>query len=100
LTKAAVNRWMHQDDKILIYTKGDFVFVFNFHPTKSFDGYFIPVGKEGRYRVVLSTDDGTYGGFDRIDGSARYEATRTPADWVGFSCYVPCRSAFVLKRMK
>ena len=100
LTKSAVNRWMHQDDKILIYTKGDFVFVFNFHPTKSFDGYFIPVGKEGRYRVVLSTDDGTYGGFDRIDGAARYEATRTPADWVGFSCYVPCRSAFVLKRMK
>ena len=100
LTKSAVNRWMHQNDKILIYTKGDFVFVFNFHPTKSFDGYFIPVGKEGRYRVVLSTDDGTYGGFDRIDGAARYEATRTPADWVGFSCYVPCRSAFVLKRMK
>ena len=100
LTKSAVNRWMHQNDKILIYTKGDFVFVFNFHPTKSFDGYFIPVGKEGRYRVVLSTDDGTYGGFDRIDGAARYEATRTPADWVGFSCYVPCRSAFVLKRIK
>ena len=100
LPKTAVNRWMHQDDKVLIYTKGDFVFVFNFHPTKSFDGYFVPVEKEGRYRVVLSTDDGTYGGFDRIDDRTRYEATRTPADWVGFSCYLPCRSAFVLKRTK
>ena len=100
LGKKAVNRWMHQDDKVLMYTKGDTVFVFNFHPTKSFDGYFVPVEKEGRYRVVLSTDDGTFGGFDRVDTQARYQAKRTPADWVGFHCYLPCRSAFVLKKMK
>lgn len=100
LGKKAVNRWMHQDDKVLMYTKGDTVFVFNFHPTKSFDGYFVPVEKEGRYRVVLSTDDGTFGGFDRVDTQARYQAERTPADWVGFHCYLPCRSAFVLKKMK
>jgi len=40
----AQNRWMHEDDKVLIYTKGDYVFIFNFHPEKSFDGYFVPVG--------------------------------------------------------
>ena len=34
LSKKAENRWMHQDDKVLIYSKGDYVFAFNFHPQK------------------------------------------------------------------
>ena len=36
LCEKAVNRWIHQYDKVLIYTKGDYVFIFNFHPTNSF----------------------------------------------------------------
>lgn len=32
LQKQAENRWMHQDDKMLIYNKGNVVFIFNFHP--------------------------------------------------------------------
>ena len=38
-------RWLHNDDKIIMYTKGDLAFAFNFHPEKSFDGYFVPVEK-------------------------------------------------------
>lgn len=98
LSKEAVNRWMHQDDKILIYTKGDFVFAFNFHPTKSFDGYFVPVGETGNYKTVLSSDDGKFGGFHRVDTAYEYEATTTPADWIGFQCYLPSRSAIVFKK--
>ena len=94
----AENRWMHQDDKVLIYTKGDTVFIFNFHPTKSFDGYFVPVGKEGTYKVVLSSDDGRYGGFSRVDTDVEYETFTTPADWVGFKCYLPNRTAVVMKK--
>ena len=98
LSKEAVNRWTHQDDKILIYTKGDFVFAFNFHPTKSFDGYFIPVGKAGNYGIVLSSDDGKFGGFGRVDTAYEYEASTTPADWIGFQCYLPSRSAIVFRK--
>lgn len=98
LAKEAVNRWMHQDDKILIYSKGDVVFAFNFHPTKSFDGYFIPVGEEGAYEVALSSDDGTFGGFNRVDTSYVYHTQTTPAGWVGFQCYLPNRSAIVFKK--
>ncbi|MBQ8185227.1 MAG: alpha amylase C-terminal domain-containing protein [Lachnospiraceae bacterium] len=98
LEKKPENRWMHQDDKIMIYTKGDTVFAFNFHPTKSFDGYFIPVGQKGTYQVVLSSDDGEFGGFSRVDTGVQYEAVTTPANWVGFRCYLPNRSAVVLKR--
>ena len=66
--------------------------------TKSFDGYFIPVEKEGTYEIILSSDDGTYGGFNRVDTTYKYKAEKTPADWVGFQCYLPSRSAIVFKK--
>ena len=94
------NRWMHQDDKILIYTKGDLVFIFNFHPTKSFEKYFIPVGKKGKYKVILSSDDDLFGGFSRVDTKITYQTFTTPDDWNGFHCYLPNRSAIVLKRRR
>ncbi len=98
LALPAENRWMHQEDKVLIYTKGNTVFAFNFHPEKSFEGYFIPVGKAGTYEVVLSTDDPTFGGFSRVDSQVRYKTVTTPAGWIGFQCYLPSRSAIVLKK--
>ncbi|MBQ9136722.1 MAG: alpha amylase C-terminal domain-containing protein [Lachnospiraceae bacterium] len=98
LAKEAVNRWMHQDDKILIYSKGDMVFAFNFHPTKSFEGYFVPVGEPGAYEVVLSSDDGAFGGFNRVDTSYVYHTQTTPDNWHGFQCYLPSRSAIVFKK--
>ena len=100
LPMSAVNRWMHQQDKILIYTKGKFVFIFNFHPERSFDGYFVPVGEAGTYAVVLSSDDDKFGGFNRVDSSVCYEATETPDGWFGFKCYLPNRSAIVMKKVK
>ncbi len=94
------NRWLHNDDKVLIYTKGDVVFIFNFNPTRSFEGYFVPVGSEGTYRVILSSDDHEFGGFSRIDTSRDYVAEKTPADWIGFPYYLPCRTAVVMKKVK
>ncbi|MBQ3549887.1 MAG: alpha amylase C-terminal domain-containing protein [Clostridia bacterium] len=94
------NQWVHQEDKIIIYTKGDIVFIFNFNPSRSFDGYFVPVENKGRYKVILSSDDGEFGGFSRVDNSTKYKTFDTPAGWVGFKCYLPSRSAIVLKRIK
>ncbi|MBQ9859211.1 MAG: alpha amylase C-terminal domain-containing protein [Clostridia bacterium] len=100
LPKKAVNRWMHNEDKTLIYSKGDLLFAFNFHPTASFEGYFVPTGETGDYRVVLSTDDPVYGGFGRVDTTYRYTATRQPDGRVGFLCYLPARTATVFKKEK
>ena len=100
LSKPSVNRWMHQDDKVLIYEKGNALFAFNFHPHKSFDSYFIPVGEEGTYSVVLSTDSSAFGGFDRADAAYRYTATAWPDGRIGFLCYLPSRAALVLKKDK
>ena len=98
LCEKAVNRWIHQDDKILIYTKGDYVFIFNFHPEKSFEGYFVPTGQKGTYKTVLSSDDGMFGGHSRVDSSVRYKSVFHPDGRVGFNCYLPNRTAIVLKK--
>ncbi len=99
LSEPAVNRWMHQEDKVLVYTKGELVFVFNLHPSRSFDGYFVPVGEAGRYKVVLSTDEERFGGFGRVDRQCRYQAKPTADGWIGFPFYLPCRTATVLKKV-
>ena len=99
LEKPAESRWLHQDDKIIMNNKGDVIFAFNFHPEKSFDGYFVPVLEEGDYKVIMSTDDGVFGGFDRVDKEYIYKAETTPDDWKGFKCYLPSRSAIVFKKV-
>ena len=98
LTKKAECKWLHEDDKIIIFTKGDYVFAFNFHPTKSFDGYFIPTGKGGSYGVALSSDDGKFGGFSRVDTDHIYKTYKTADRRSGFNCYLPNRSAIVFKK--
>ena len=97
LNITAENTWLHEDDKIIIYQKGDTVFCFNFHPTKSFDGYFVPVKIKGEYEVILSSDGGKFGGHSRVDTDALYKSYTTPHGWEGFNCYLPSRTAIVLK---
>ena len=100
LDKKAENRWMHQDDKIIIYNKGDTVFAFNFHPEKSFEGYFVPTPKKGNYKVVLSSDEGIFGGLDRIDKQYKYKAEPDFEKRVGFRCYLPSRTVAVFKKTR
>ena len=95
LSKPSVCLTVHEDDKVLIFEKGNLVFAFNFHPEKSFDGYPVPAAKVGTYKVILSSDDGVFGGFDRVDKSVRYTAQDN-----GFRCYLPNRSAIVFKKTK
>ena len=98
LSKKAECKWIHEDDKVIIFTKGDYVFAFNFHPTKSFDGYFVPVSKSGSYEVALSSDCGEFGGFSRVDTEHIYKTARTLDTRIGFNCYLPSRSAVVFKK--
>ena len=88
---------IHEDDKLLAYKKDDNLFVFNFHPYKSFEGYAIPADS-GEYKVILSTDDSDFGGHNRIDKEYIYKTEIIN----GRECvklYIPSRSAFVLKKL-
>ena len=82
---------------VLAYERIQLTFVFNFLPTASFSGYFIPVSKEGVYQVILSTDDSIYGGQDRISKTYEYHTEKLPDGRVGFLIYLPSRTGMVLK---
>ncbi len=100
LSKKAENRWIHDGDKVLMYTKDKTVFAFNFHPENSFEGYFVPTGRPGTYRAVLSTDQAAYGGFDRVDMNYEYTAQPDADGRFGFYAYLPSRTATVFQRME
>ena len=100
LSSPTQSTWIQNDDKVLMYLRGKIAFAFNFHPNQSFDGYFVPVAEEGTYQVILSSDDGLYGGYDRIDTDYQYKATKAEDGRIGFLCYLPCRSSMVLKKIK
>jgi 1,4-alpha-glucan branching enzyme len=98
LGKKAEEKWLHNGDKVMVYTKGNLVFVFNFHPYKSFEGYFVPTAKSGSYKVLLTTDEERFGGHNRVDTKYVYTAKTLDDGRKGFLCYLPSRSAIVFKK--
>ncbi|KAL6841200.1 hypothetical protein ACP4OV_028973 [Aristida adscensionis] len=87
----------HEEDKVIIFERGDLVFVFNFHWSNSFFDYRVGCLKPGKYKVVLDSDDGLFGGFSRLDHDAEYFTADWPHDNrpCSFSVYAPSRTAVV-----
>jgi 1,4-alpha-glucan branching enzyme len=91
----------NNNDKVVAFMRGEFLFVFNFNPKQSFTDYGIPV--KGKFRIVLDTDDPDFGGFDRIDRNAVYLSIKK-ADRgiinapVYLYLYLPLRTCLVFKR--
>lgn len=96
-----VKLWEQNEDQVLAYERGDFVYVFNFHPTNSYTDYGI-LAKNGRYKVVLDTDDPAFGGFGRQDPSVEHCTKYDPDfsfDGKGrLMLYLPARTAIVLRK--
>ncbi len=84
--------YIHQEDMVVSYVRGEHIFVYNFSPTQSYTGYGVPAPK-GLYRVAVSSDDAAYGGHGHVDSSTEY-----PADDSQLQLYLPARSALVLRR--
>ena len=93
------NLWIQEKDKILMYERGSLTFAFNFHSSRSFAGYFMPVSHEGVYRVVLSTDDVQFGGQGRISKETLYTSERHYDGRISILIYLPSRTAVVLERV-
>ncbi len=88
-------------DKVIAFTRGELLIVFNFHPTNSFTDYGIPL--KGKFRIILDTDDPEFGGFDRIDRRSFYTSTRKAEkpkldQPFYLYLYLPSRTGLVLKR--
>lgn len=68
-------------DKVIVFERAGLLFIFNFHPTNSFTDYRVGVEEPGEYRVMLSSDESRFGGFNNIDLGSKYFTT--PMEWNG-----------------
>lgn len=71
----------HETDKVVVFERAGLLFVFNFHSTNSFTDYRVGVDVPGEYRIVLSSDDKQYAGFENVDVNVKFFTT--PLEWNG-----------------
>jgi len=90
--------WINEDDKIIIFRRADLIFVFNFHTNTSFTDYEFPIHDEGEFQVVLDSDAAIFGGHARLDHTCTYSTFLNLEKSNCISLYIPCRTAFVLKK--
>jgi len=102
LENSNINRiYENNSDKIIAFMRGELLFVFNFNPSVSFTDYGIPV--QGKFRIMLDSDDAQFGGFDRIDRKANYLSVRKAERNIinaplYLYLYLPSRTALVFKK--
>lgn len=93
--------WEKDDDQVLAFMRGELVFVFNFNPTQSFDGYGI-LAPGGKYHTILSSDEVRFGGYDNvtagIDHLTLHDELYAPAGVEWLKLYLPARTCIVLRR--
>lgn len=90
----------HEEDKIIVFDRAELIFVFNFHPIKSFPDYTIGVKSAGTYKILLCSDDKNFGGENRVDTNIQHFTK--PESFSDYSnsmmIYIPCRTAIIYIR--
>ncbi|XP_061928017.1 1,4-alpha-glucan-branching enzyme isoform X2 [Apis cerana] len=90
----------HEEDKIIVFDRAELIFVFNFHPIKSFPDYTIGVKTAGTYKILLCSDDKNFGGENRVDTNIQHFTK--PESFSDYSnsmmIYIPCRTAIIYIR--
>jgi len=97
-----MNLWVDEQGKLLAFRKAGLVFLFNFSPGHSFEGFELPLSYGGyfsaRYKVVFDSDRPEFGGQGRISESTVYETynLRYREGGCGLALYIPARTFLVL----
>lgn len=92
--------WDNEGDQLVAFRRKDLLFVFNFHPTKSYVDYGILI-KKGKYKVMLDTDSKEFGGYGANDDTIEHSTQPSHLknkEWL--KLYIPARSAMVLQLQK
>ena len=90
----------HEDDKIVVFEKGDLLFVFNFHPNKSFENYKIGTKWGTKHKIVLDSDEFRFFGKGRLEYGHDHFFPIIKEGWNNrpnqFNLYIPSRTCMVL----
>lgn len=93
--------FIHNEFKLLSFKRNGYYYLYNFHPTRSYEGLAIPVDEAGKYKVVFNSDESNYGGLDRISDEYIYETVDAPYSEFEYTLniYSPSRTMLVLKKI-
>ena len=91
---------MDEDNKTMVYSHRNLVFVFNFHPENSIPDYAVRVPQAGRYRLVLSTDEQRFGGQGRQDTEMPHFSFPSEDGTACIRIYNVCRTAGVYEKLE
>ncbi len=98
------NLQMDEQNKTMVFSHGNLLFVFNWHPTASIPDYELPVPAPGKYKLLLSSDEARFGGQERNDLSTEhFSFPRDCDDGITrhyMKIYNTSRTAMVFKKMR
>lgn len=85
-------------DHLIAFERANVVGIINLHPTQSYQDYHISVPKAGTYKVLLSSDDSVFGGYDCIAPDQEYQTFEGPhGPTISFD--LPQRAGVMLKKI-
>ena len=96
------NLWIDEKRKLLAFSKGGMLYLFNFSPDHSEPEFFLHTHATGagRYQVVFDSDQPSFGGQGRISHKTVYQSRAVEGKGEGFTIYSPCRTVMVLRKLK
>jgi 1,4-alpha-glucan branching enzyme len=93
----------HIENQLLGFRRGRYYFFFNFNPHQSFVDWAVHV-PPGEYHLRLDTDQGRYGGYERIRSPQTFftlqQSGHDGGTWHQILLYVPSRAALVLEKVR
>lgn len=88
---------MDSTNNVVIFQRAGLIFLFNFHPNNAIFDYKFEAPEKGNYKIILSSDDSKYGGFDRPDTKLNYKTF--DVDGKNYlSVYLTNRTTLVLEK--
>lgn len=93
-----VSLYIDESAHVLVYTRSDLMFILNFHPSNSYESYFVHTGEAGDFIPLLSTDESRFGGWNRIAMDITYPAKRAETGDCGLQIYLPARTGVCLQK--
>jgi 1,4-alpha-glucan branching enzyme len=89
----------HEDDKVIVFEKGNLLFAFNFHPTKSFENYAIGTGWASDHIILFDSDQTEFSGLGRLDSGRNRRFVPNQSSWHkrpnSIKIYLPSRTCIV-----
>jgi 1,4-alpha-glucan branching enzyme len=90
----------NEKDKVIVYERGELVYVFNFHTNNSYTDYLIGTHWRSNHFILFETDHNDFGGHQRLNEGHNKWIVVDEKGWSNrrhsLKLYIPSRCAMVL----